>query len=62
MELVNGTFGVPAASSPLFRRKVAVVGRGEREFSGLRRPYGAALLTMIKIVLIAPISFVSLCQ
>jgi hypothetical protein len=62
MEVVNETFCVPAASSPLFWRKIAAIGPGLLEFSGLRRPYSAALLTMIKIVLIAAISFASLSQ
>jgi hypothetical protein len=34
----------------------------EREVPGTRKPYGALLLTMIKIVLIAAISFASPCQ
>jgi hypothetical protein len=35
MEMVNGTFCVSAASSPLFWRKIAEIGPGLREFSGL---------------------------
>jgi len=61
-ELVNGTFGVLAASSPCFRQGAASFPRPRREFRGLVRRYGALLLTMIKKVLIAAISFASLCQ
>jgi hypothetical protein len=60
--MVNGTFAVFAASSPFFRRRVAPIKQSEREFRGLVRPYGFALLTMIKIVLIAAISFEPLSQ
>jgi hypothetical protein len=31
-EMVNGTFGVFAASSPFFWRRVAPIKQGEREF------------------------------
>jgi hypothetical protein len=58
-EVVNGTFGVPAASSPRFWRGFAPIGRRTREFAELVRAYGVVLLTMIKIVLIAAISFAS---
>jgi hypothetical protein len=57
MEKVNGTFGVAAASSPCFGQKVGSINQQAREIRGLVRPYGSALLTMIKIVLIAAISF-----
>jgi hypothetical protein len=62
MEMVNETFGPFAASSPFFRRRVAPIKQSEREFRGPVRPYGFALLTMIKIVLIAAISFEPLSQ
>src|SRR3979409_2704722 len=58
-EIVKGTFCVAAASSPCFWRKVAPIGEPEREFCETIRPYSAVLLTMIKIVLIAAISFAS---
>jgi hypothetical protein len=61
-EMVNETFGPFAASSPFFRRRVASIKQSEREFPGPVRPYGFALLTMIKIVLIAAISFEPLSQ
>src|SRR5580704_14136392 len=54
---VNGTFDLFAASSPCFWRRVAPIGGREREFCEPVRPYGPVLLTMIKIVLIAGISF-----
>jgi hypothetical protein len=57
--MVNGRFCVTAASSPCFWRKIAPIRAPEREFCGTVRPYGAVLLTMIKIVLIAAISFAS---
>jgi hypothetical protein len=57
MEKVNGTFGVPAAKSPCFRQRVGSINQHAQEVRGLVRPYGTALLTMIKIVLIAAISF-----
>src|SRR5579859_767684 len=59
MEKVNGRFGAIAASSPCFRPTVASISQCLQEFRGLVRPYVTALLTMIKIVLIATISFAS---
>jgi hypothetical protein len=35
MKLVNETLGLPAASSPLFRLKVAAIRQQPEEFSGL---------------------------
>jgi hypothetical protein len=61
-ELVNETFCAFAASLPLFRRKAAAIPHSKPEFLTPRGPYGAALLTMIKIVLIAAISFAPLSQ
>jgi hypothetical protein len=55
--MVNGTFRVPAASLPCFWQKVATIDAVPREFPRFAEPYGAALLTMIKIVLIVTISF-----
>jgi hypothetical protein len=47
------------ASSPCFRQSVASINPHARENPNLVRPYGVALLTMIKIVLIGAISFAS---
>jgi hypothetical protein len=55
--MVNGRFAKSAASSPCFWQKVASGKGPKREFQETIRPYGAGLLTMIKIVLIATISF-----
>jgi hypothetical protein len=57
--MVNGTFRVPAASLPCFWQKVAAIDPVVREFRSFAEPYGATLLTMIKIVLIVTISFAS---
>jgi hypothetical protein len=57
--MVNGTFGVPAAGSPYFWRRVAAINELKREFCGLVRTYRPVLLTMIKNALIATISFAS---
>src|SRR6185437_5647969 len=53
-KLGNETLGPTGASSPLFWRKVAAIRQQPEKFSGLGRPYATTLLTMIKIVLIAP--------
>jgi hypothetical protein len=55
--MVNGTFCLSAASLPCFLQKVASIPEPKRKIRGLVRPYRVALLTMIKIVLIAAISF-----
>ena len=60
--MVNGTFVVPASGLPCFRREVAVINQTSWEFRGLLMPYGLVLLTMIKIVLSAAISFASATQ
>src|SRR3981189_1585833 len=46
----------------VFGKKPPRLAGPEREVPGTRKPYGALLLTMIKIVLIAAISFASPCQ
>jgi hypothetical protein len=38
MELVNGTFGVFAASLPCFWQRLASIGRRKWEFQGTTRP------------------------
>jgi hypothetical protein len=60
--MVNGTFGVPAADLPLFRQEVASICKSIWEFRALLMPYALVLLTMIKIVLTAAISFASATQ
>lgn len=60
--MVNGTFDVPAPGLPFFRLEVAVISQSSWEFRGLLMPYGLVLLTMIKIVLSAAISFASATQ
>jgi hypothetical protein len=60
--VVNGTFVVPATGLPFFRREVAAINQTSWEFRGLLMPYGLVLLTMIKIVLRAAISFASATQ
>jgi hypothetical protein len=60
--MVNGTFDVPASYSPPFCRDVAAINKSKWEFRGLLVPYGLVLLTMIKIVLKAAISFASRSQ
>jgi len=60
--MVNGTFEVPAHCLPPFCRDVAAINESNWELRGLLMPYGLVLLTMIKIVLIAAISFASRSQ
>jgi hypothetical protein len=62
MEAVNGTFGVPRRKFAMFLARICPNCRRAREFAGLVIPYGVLLLTMIKIVLIAAISFASSSQ
>jgi hypothetical protein len=62
MKLVNETFAGIAATSPSFCRGVAPISTLPQEFRVPVRPYATKLLTMIKKVLIATISFASLNQ
>jgi hypothetical protein len=62
MKMVNGTLCVLAASSPSFWQKVATIENSDEKFCEFLRSYGTSLLTMIKIVLIATISFAPLSQ
>jgi hypothetical protein len=62
MEMVNGTFCLPAAGSPCFWQRVAQLAASDNKFCGLVRSYLAVLLTMIKNGLIAAISFASASQ
>jgi hypothetical protein len=60
--MVKGTFEVSAASSPCFRPGVAAIHQILQETCARIVSYGALLLTMIKVVLIAAISKASLNQ
>ena len=59
---VNGTFSELAAISPDFSRQSAWIYDSVAEICASLGTYGTELLTMIKNVLIAAISFVSLTQ
>jgi hypothetical protein len=60
--MVNGTLCALAASSPFFWQKIAAIAKSDQKFCGFLISYDTPLLTMIKIVLIATISFAPLSQ
>jgi hypothetical protein len=61
-ERINRSLLEFAANLPFFRQRRALMVRGSREIRADIRLYGVKLLTMIKNVLIAAISFPALNQ
>jgi hypothetical protein len=60
--MVKGRFGASAANWPCFGPEAAAIGAAKQEIPELLRPYRPVLLTMIKIVLNAAISFAARTQ